>query len=384
MARKPHVALIVETSSIYGRRILEGINAYIRSHRRWTVFLEQRALTSKPPVWIRDWQGDGLISRSTTPELLKVVENSGLPIVELTDRRATTELPHVWSDDRAIGRLAFEHLYERGFRQLAYCGYSREFWSQQREAGFAESAARAGCPCETYHTPWYGSGVEPWEEGLQNLSRWLASLPKPAGVMACNDIRGKQVLDACSQAGLAVPETVAVIGVDDDELMCELCDPPLSSVVPNPEAVGYLAAELLDDWMAGGRVDIEEHLIPPTGISVRQSSDVLAINDADVAAALRYIRQHACDGVTVQQVVDHVAVSRSILERRFRKFVGHSPQAVIRQTQLNRVQELLRETDLSLDKISQLAGYKHVEHMCVVFRRELGETPGRFRRRVRP
>ena len=384
MPRKPHVALIVETSSIYGRRILQGINRFVRSHQRWTVFLEQRALTSQPPAWLDTWEGDGVISRATTSAMAKRFRCVGIPLVDLTDRESPTVLPHIQSDDLAIGRIGFTHLRDRGFHQFGFCGYSREYWSHQRQEGFRQSVREFGGVCAVYESPWYGVDVPSWEEELVRLSQWLASLPRPVGVMACNDVRGKQVLDGCSQANLAVPEEVAVIGVDNDALLCELCDPPLSSVVPAPETIGYEAAQCLDRWMAGGQPEASQRFVPPLGIETRQSTDVLAIEDPDVAAALRRIRQSACDGLTVEELLRDIPVSRSILERRFRKFLSRSPQAVIRQTQLKRVQQLLAETDLSLAQIAELAGYKHVEHMCVVFKRELGETPGQFRRRVTP
>jgi LacI family transcriptional regulator len=156
-----------------------------------------------------------------------------------------------------------------------------------------------------------------------------------------------------------VPDEVAVLGVDDDALLCELCDPPLSSVIPNPERIGYEAAALLDRLMAGDRPALREWLIPPLSVATRRSTDVLAIDDADFAAAVRYIRQHACQGTNVREVLKHVPQSRTMLERKFRKYLGHSPQDEIRAVQLRRVKQLLAETNLSLERIAPLAGYKH-------------------------
>jgi LacI family transcriptional regulator len=384
MSRKPQVALIIETSSIYGRGILRGINRYLRSHQAWTVFLEQRELTSKPPDWLHGWNGDGVISRSTTSDLAQLVASAGIPMVELTDRFGPTDLPHIRSDDRLIGEMAFDHLSGRGFCQFGFCGYSREHWSQVRGAGFSDAVRRNGGSFAGYESPWYGSDVAPWEQELQRLGDWLLERSRPVGILACNDIRGKEVLDACGRRGLAVPEEVAVIGVDNDELLCQLCDPPLSSVISAPETVGYQAAAWLDRLMHGQPSKREQQLVAPLGITTRQSTDILAIDDADVVAALRQIRQFACDGLTVSDVLQTVPLSRSILERRFRKHLGRSPQAVIRETQIKRVQQLLSETELSLAQISQLAGYKHVEHMCVVFKREVGQTPGQYRRQIQP
>lgn len=381
MPVRKHVALIVETSSIYGRRILHGINRYMRSHLSWTVFLEQRSLTTKPPEWLQTWDGDGIISRSTDRKLTQYIAEKNIPMVELTDRHGSKQLPHVWADDNAVAQMAAEHLLERGFQNFAFCGFSREYWSQRRKAGFEEAVAKKGLSYNSYETPWFGAGQLPWEEELHRMQRWLMSLPKPVGIMACNDVRGKMVLDASLAVDLAVPEEVAVVGVDNDDLMCELCVPPLSSVIPNAELVGFRAAELLDQIMAGQTIEEVEQLIPPLGVATRQSTEVLAIDDHDVSLALKMIREQACEGLIIDDIMKHVTSSRSILERRFRKYLGRSPQGVIRQTQIKRVRQLLAETDLTLASISELAGYKHTEHMAVVFKRETGETPGQFRAR---
>ena len=232
---------------------------------------------------------------------------------------------------------------------------------------------------ENLEGPWDSSSVLTWEEQQAQLCDWLRSLPRPIGIMACNDMRGQHVLDACRRINAAVPEEVAVIGVDNDELVCDLCDPPLSSVMPNPQRIGFEAAALLDRLMEGEKPQQMSKLVEPLGIVTRQSTDVLAIEDPLVASAVKYIRQRACDGISVVDVLHHVPVSRSILERRFRKFIGRSPQSEIRNVQLKRVKQLLRETDLPLERIAALSGYDHPEYMSVVFKRELGQTPGQYR-----
>jgi LacI family transcriptional regulator len=382
MTRRPRVALIVETSSVYGRRILCGIRRYVRAHRPWSIFLEQRAFTTKPPGWLNAWDGDGIISRTSTTEMIKAAARTRVPLVELTDRHGDFGLPRVWSDNTAVSQLAADHLLERGFRHFAFCGFSREYWSKQRLASFVEIVGARGFDCGVYESPWFGLDVHPWEEEQQQLANWLKSLPKPVGVMACNDVRGHHVLGACNRIGAAVPEEIAVIGVDNEEELCELCDPPLTSVIPNPEMVGFKAAELLDQMMSGQRPTDLQQLVAPLGVATRQSTDVLAIDDPHVAAAVRYIREHACEGATVDDVLEHVPVTRSVLERRFRKHLDRSPQVMIRQTQLKRVRQLLAETDLPLIKISELAGFKHQEHLCVVFKREYGDSPGAYRRKT--
>ena len=380
---KRHVALIVETSTGYGRRVLAGIVRFMRMHDEWSVFLEQRDLMKKPPSWLATWKGDGIISRATTPALVEAVTATGVPLVELTDRRQDPLLPQIRSDDAAIGRMGAEHLLERGFERFGFCGFRGEAWSERRQEAFVEAVRQAGRTCDVYESHWHGPGARAWDEEQKRLSTWIGSFPRPVGIMACNDIRGLHVLEACSQKGLAVPEEVAVVGVDNDELLCRVSAPPLSSVIPNAEAVGYQAAELLSRLMDGGASTVEPQLVAPLGVATRQSTDVVAIDDAEIAAALHYIRQHACRGLRVEEVTRAVGISRSTLERQLRKYLGRTPQQEIRNVQIKKVRELLATTELPAEQIAPLCGFEHPEYMHVVFKRVTGMTPGGFRRQVR-
>lgn len=383
MPSKRRVALVVETSSIYGRRLLTGIIKFMRKHDEWSVFLEQRDLSSDPPLWLNHWNGDGILSRATTSRLADAVAAKGIPLVELTDRREDLGFCHVWSDDAKIGKLAAEHLLDRGFRHLAFCGFSGEAWSERRQNAYENTVRQKLGDSAVYNSTWFGTAARPWEEEQEHLSRWINELEKPVGIFACNDVRGQQILDTCFQDDVAVPEEVAVIGVDNDEILCQLCRPPLSSVVPNAELVGYRAAETLSKLMNGEHVDEPKVFVPPLGISTRQSTDVVAIEDQTVASALRFIRENACSGITVEDVLQIVPMSRSSLERKMRKYLNRSPQQEIRKVQVKRAQQLLTETDLPLEKIANLCGFQHPEYMHVVFRREIGQTPGAYRKRGR-
>jgi LacI family transcriptional regulator len=387
MPARARVALIIETSSVYGRRLLAGVTRYMHAHAPWSVFLEQRGLTEKPPAWLDDWDGDGILSRVTTPALAERLRKRSTAVVDLTDIYGDQGLPRIWSDDAQIGTLAAEHLLERGFRNFAFCGFTGHLWSQRRRDGFFSRIGAAAGERRVYESAWGGPTAHEWQTEQNQIADWLSTLPKPVGIMASNDLRGQHVLDACKQIGVAVPEEAAIIGCDNDELLCRLCDPPLSSVVPNPEQIGFEAAALLQQLIeakgkARRKLEAARLEISPTGVVTRQSTDVLAIADTNVAAALRFIREHACLGTTVDDVLRHVPISRSMLERGFRQFLNRSPHAEIRLVQLKRVRELLSETDLSLDRIAHLAGFKHPEYMSVVFKRELGETPGQYRRRL--
>ncbi|MEM6692114.1 MAG: DNA-binding transcriptional regulator [Planctomycetota bacterium] len=382
---KRRVALVVETSSVYGRDLLSGIVRFMRMRDEWSVFLEQRDLWKQPPSWLHAWHGDGIISRATTPKLLDAIRETGVPMVEVTDRKGHSGLPQIRSDDEAIGRMAAEHLQERGFERFAYCGFKNEAWSQRREQGFRSVVeSKPSKYCSSFNSPWHGPSARSWEAERASLVRWIESLTPPFAVMACNDIRGQHVIDACSQLNLAVPEQVAVVGVDNDELLCQVCSPPLSSVIPNAEMVGFRAAETLSALMEGRGIQESLQLVSPLGVATRQSTDVVAIDDADVAAALRYIRENACRGLSVAEVVRDCPVSRSTLERQLRKLLGRTPQEEIRHVQIKRAKELLLTTDLSAEQIAPLCGFDYPEYFYTVFKRVAGVRTTDFRRQAAP
>ncbi|MBI5383528.1 MAG: DNA-binding transcriptional regulator [Verrucomicrobia bacterium] len=381
---RPHVALIIETSVVYGRQILRGISRYLRTHGAWSVFLDERELRAPPPEWLSHWRGEGVICRSTTPEWASIFRRWRLPVVDLNDLYLDLGLPRVGSDMPAIGRMGAEHLRERGFRHLAFCGFSGETWSEQRREGFVEAAQGLVTPGSTYESAWSGLRQHPWQEERDRIAQWLQSLPRPAGIMACNDVRAQHVLDACRHVGAAVPDEIAVVGVDNAETFCELCNPPLSSVVPNAERIGFEAAALLDRLMTGGKPPARSLLVEPLAVVTRQSSDVFAVEDALVARAVRLIRERACQGIKVSGLIGEMHCSRSILERRFREHLGRSPQAEIREVQIRRVKQLLADTDWTLPRIAESAGIEHPEYLSVVFKRHTGQTPGQYRQASRP
>jgi LacI family transcriptional regulator len=230
------------------------------------------------------------------------------------------------------------------------------------------------------HAPALDSGQ--WEHVQQQLTAWIRQLPKPVGLMACSDHHAQRILDACQRARLAVPEEVAVIGVDDDEEICRLSNPPLTSVILNSEKAGYEGAKLLAKLMRGrgksGKPEV--FLIPPVGIATRRSTDVTAINDPLIANAARFIRERACRGVTVEELLSEFKTSRSVFYQRFHDTLGRSPHYEILRVQLDRVKNLLCQTTLPLKTIAEMAGFNNPNYLSVAFKREVGQTPGEFRR----
>ncbi len=362
--------------------MLRGIAHYERSHRPWQAYLDDEAKAVDDPRWIRGKPWSGVISRNTTADMVAECRAAGIPLVDLSDCDPFDGVPKVRPDNHALGHLGAEHFLERGFRQVAFCGFSNHAWAVERRDGFVEAARLGGLESQGFDVSYPGDLTPQWdEEQTAVLARWLHGLPKPIGIMACNDMRALQVMAACQAAGILVPEEVAVLGSNNDAIRCDLCFPPLSSVATDPFQSGYRAAEMLDRLMMGEELPDSYVRIDPRGVVARQSSDVLAVDDRNVAAALSYIREHACSGITVDQVLRQAAASRSQLEKKFRKFFGRSPQAEIRRVQVDRIKQLLIETDFPLKKIAELAGFEHVEYMSVVFKRLAQITPGEFRRR---
>jgi LacI family transcriptional regulator len=384
------VALLVESSRAYGRGLLHGIAGYVRLHGPWSIYLAERGLGEDPPAWLQGWRGDGVIARIENRRIARAVGDLGLPTVDLRALLTDLGVPQIVTDDEAVARLAVGHFFERGFRHFAFCGFAGADYSDQRSEAFARLVVEAGFACTTYEPSRRPApaGTEAREQqgwsAEAEVARWLERLPKPVGLMACNDIRAQQVLTACRASGVAVPDEVAVLGVDNDETLCDLADPPLSSVVPDTYRIGYEAAALLERMMTGAETAPPgPTLIPPLAVVTRRSTDVLAVDDRAIARAAHFIREHACDGIRVEDVLAEVPLSRSVFERRFVKIFGRTPKAEILRTQLDRVKRLLAETDLSLKQIASRTGFQHPEYMSAAFKERTGQTPGQYRRSAR-
>jgi LacI family transcriptional regulator len=323
-----------------------------------------------------------VIARIENQRIARAVIRCGRPAVDVSAARLLPDLPWVETDDEAIARAAAEHLMERGLRHFAYFGDDRFNWSKWRQDHFVRIARERGGECCAVYTATRSSGRD-WEREENELAGWIQGLPKPVGVMACYDIGGRQVLDACRRAGVAVPDEVAVVGVDNDGLLCELSDPPLSSVEPDARRTGYTAAEILDRLMRGRRVPVLSHRIPPIGVVTRQSSDTMAVADGDVAEAVRFIRENACSGISVKDVLQRVPLSRRALETRFVKAVGRTPHAEVERVRLERAKHLLAATELPVYEVARRTGFRYQEYLSVAFRRYTGVSPTQFRKEAR-
>ena len=317
----PHVALVIETSLASGRDILRGIARYVREYGPWSIYHEPRSLEESVPRWLLDWDGDGIIARLQNTGIADAIVSTGIPAVDVLGVVRRPELPLAHVDNEAIARLAADHLLERGFRRFAFCGVDGINWSDERRTAFARAVALAGGECIEYRTT---ASHGTWEDEQDRLADWVRSLPHPCGVMACNDPAARRCSRRARRSDVRVPDEVAVVGVDNDEPICAIADPTLSSVVADHEGVGFQAAALLDRVASGQVAAGVAVFVPPIGVVTRRSSDVLALADREVAAAIGFIREHACLGLGVDEVCQKLALSRSTLQRRFRHLLGHT------------------------------------------------------------
>lgn len=370
----PRVVLLIESSRSSGRSLLRGIADYARHRGPWTFFWEPRGLEKAWPR-IQSLEADGFILRDVRQ--LKNVLSRGLPTVVVGhSKREIPEVVNVITDSETIGRMAAEHLVSCGFREFAFCGFEGIPWSVSRGESFRRRLADGGADTHFYRAV---SGVRGWQAELIHMARWLKSLPKPIGLLAANDDRGEQVIEACKVAGILVPDEVAVVGVDNDELVCELSDPPMSSIALNFERAGYESAAVLDRIMRGGKVADKKILVAATHLVTRRSTDISAVGNRHVAAALQFIRDHAREMIGVPDVVRHAGVSRRALEKRFQETLRRSVLAEIRRVRVNQVCRMLVETNQSISEIALALGYTGPEHIARYFRREKGTTPLAYR-----
>jgi LacI family transcriptional regulator len=410
MATAHRIVLLLIPFAGYDRELLRGIARYSQVHGPWAFYLSgdypgvpvpiteslNGELLGLEYLWgsmgntslpnLRRWGATGIIGRIQTPQLARRISATRLPVVwidlsaeQLSQQGPDSIVPEIRAESYAAGRMGAEHFLERGFRNFAFCGFKGRLWSDRRQEGFRERLQEAGFPCDIFE-PLPRKRNLSWNLEQPRVISWLKSLPKPVAVMACNDNRGRQILEAGHDANLEIPDELAVLGVDNDEMLCNLSNPPLSSVAMNLENAGYQAAEYLDALMENPKLPPRQIPVEARWVVSRRSTDVFAIEDPHVATALRFIRSQAYSSIDNDDVVGQTGISRRGLEIRFLKTLGRSIRQEIQRVRLERTKHLLAETNLSAEKIAQLAGFNSLAYLSSVFRREEGITLTQFRR----
>lgn len=374
----PRVGLILRTSVHHGREMYRGILDYVSDRAlRWHIETVP-ADFGYPPDALRTT--DGLIMATLSPDWERDVRRRRRPAVNVADTPWRCLLPSVIPDNLAIGEMAAQHLLDQGLRRFGFVGRKDNHPSDVRFKGFAARLAHA----QPEHTPQSISIPIPQEQdpmaSLKNLSRWLTALPKPAGVFCFNDVMAHEVLGACDAAGLSVPDEVAVIGADNDDLLCHATPIGLSSVDNAGRRLGREAAALLDRLMRGEDTPAKPILVPPVCVVRRQSTDIIAADDAIAAAAARFIRDHIHEPFTVKDMLAHLKVSRRSVERRFAKAYGRGIHEHTMRERIDRVKTLLLETNLPMERVADESGFNYAAHMTHAFRKATGDTPSAYRR----
>jgi len=378
----PRVALLVETTRSYTRDLLSGVSRYLQENGQWSTFLELRAFESSPPPWLNQWDGDGILTRTHSKEMARSIREAGVPTIELRSTNYNTDLPFVGMENALIGETVAEHFLDRGYRRFAAYTLDTEQFFRERVSNFVSRIEATGATCDCL--PAHGeSSPRDWEKHQAELIAWLESMEKPVGIFATNDQLAVRLLDACRRAGIGVPEEVAVVGCENEETLCDFASPSLTSVQFDGETVGYRAAELLDRLMQGEEVSAEPLLIPPKGIVVRASSDDYVIEDPVALRCVKLIREHAFDGITVAEIVARLGVSRSTLERRMKRALQRGTKEELLRIRFREVNRALRNTDLTIDAISEKAGFTHAHYLQTSYRERYGMTPGSYRKRNR-
>jgi len=386
MSRHLRIALVFKTRLEENVNILNGISTYNRFHEKWDAFLDDQGRAQHDPDWLlsrNKW--DGIISKHGSKVLYDACIEHQIPCVDLCDDTDVFEgIPKIRPDNNAIGNIAAEHFMEKGHRYFGYCGFSTESWASERKEGFLDALSLLNRRSEVFESGYPKFSDPEWErQEIEAIGDWLEGLPKPIGIMACNDLRALQVISAARVRDIQIPDQVAILGANNESIRCELSLPQLSSIPVNAQLYGHKAARTITDLIHGYEPDNAVEFIEPLDVVVRRSTDFLKIEDACVMKGLKIIKERACKGLTVDDIVSEVHASRSMLERRFRKYLGKSPQAEIRSVQVNKIKELLQETDYTIASIAELCGFEHPEYMCVIFKRSTKMTPNQYRNKVR-
>lgn len=381
MKTVPRVLLLIEASRRYGRDLLKGIVNYCNEHGPWAFvfddpFYIQIEQGRKGSTWqVSEYDVDGIIMRET-PDY-KVVFDKEIPTIFVGHILRIPDATSIQSDNVGVGKMAAEYYIDRGFKNFAYVGYDNFFWSQERCKAYQNSLNEAGCELQIFKQPQTKQNDRQYQQ--KKLIDWLGKIKKPAAVFACNDDRARQIVSACNIGQIHIPDEVAVLGVDNDEFCCNLSNPPISSIALNVEQAGYKSAALLEGMMAGNINKPQEIIVEPQAVVTRQSTDILAINDPVVLAAVKFIKDNVHKPIQVSDVIDEVAVSRRCLYDKFSNFLGTSIYSYIKRCRVIEIKRLLTETDMSINEIALKLGFTTADHIAEYFRSETDLNPRQYR-----
>lgn len=381
--QRASISLLFNANKAYDRQVIQGIGHYLQSSKiAWDIYLEEDFLTRLEHI--EDWAGDGIIADFDDPAIRQALTDRDIPIIGVggsyANQDAYPNVPYVATDNMAVVKAAYEHLKQRGIEQFAFYGLPEDQthqWAFERENAMQKLVTEDGYSCDVYRG--HSTRPETWQDNMQELSRWLLTLPNPIGIIAVTDARARHLLQACDLLGKVVPDNISIVGIDDDDIARYLSRISLSSVTQGCFEMGVQAAKLLYHRLEKPDLKHKVVLVPPSGVSARQSTDFKALQDSYVIQAMHYIRQHACRGIKVEQVLDYVGISRSNLEQRFKVERGHSVHTEIHNEKLYKSSDLLKQQELTVQEVASICGYPSVQYMYTVFKKHYNQTPLAYR-----
>jgi len=376
----PRIAILVDTATSWGRRTIRGILDYSIQHGPWDVWISPKGQDERFSL-PADEQFDGVIARVSTEQLQSELKSSKLPVVNISGIEFGKSLfPRVCIDQEASAALAVEHFKSRALKHFAYVGPRHLDYVKQHEHAFEHAVSSNGMTCHVYPNKKTRSNAYLWHPSQQKLIAWLQRLPKPIGIYTWGFEVGRDLILACRKAGLQVPHDVAILGGDYDELLSDASHPALSGILTPAQQIGYKAASLLNQLIQGETVPKEATFITPETVVERLSTEVLAIDDPQTLQAIQYLQAHACENITVDDILRKVPMARRALERKFKSLLGRSPAKEICHIRIQRARKLLAETNLTMQDIAEACGYTSYTYLGNVFKKETGISPGRYRK----
>ncbi|MGR3806542.1 XylR family transcriptional regulator [Pasteurella testudinis] len=384
VAEYHRIALLFNANKVYDREVMEGIGEYIQASLcNWDVFLQDDFVHHDESINLA--MVDGVIADFDNPQLAQKLQELPIPLVavggsyhNIADYPAN--IPYVATDNHALIDMALNHLKGKGLNHFAFYGVpttSSRHWSEERRYAFEKLMQQNQYQSQVYLG--HETRHDNWQDSQQQLNQWIQSLPKHTGIIAVTDARARHLLQTCEHLGIAVPEQICIIGIDNEELIQYFSRVSLSSVVQGTKQMGYQAAKLLHRLLRGKNVKNQPILIQPLAVAERASTDYRSIQDPLVMQAMHYIRLHACSGIKVEQVLDYVKTSRSNLEGRFKTEIGKTIHQIIYQEKMERARKLLSSTSISINDISEICGYPSIQYFYSVFKKEYSQTPNEYR-----
>ena len=367
------VALLIDLDNPRAWKIARGV-IQVANKNQWLLYGYGSML--QPLGELESWQGDGIIALIKSQEDMDRVLILGLPTVDVAGAIFHRNVARVLNDDRAIGSAAGNHLLLGSFQSYAYCGIKGLEWAERREKGFSQSIAPYKVEKRYYESLGFWESAASSEE----LKAWLRSLPSGSALLCCHDAAACKVSRACTQLGIAIPQQLAIMGIDSDEVLCELSHPTLSSIPLNVQELGVQAALMLEKLWAGESP--QELLLSPLALELRQSTNIVHCQDSDMEIAMMHIRRHSCSGLNVSELLDHLQLSRRSLEQRFKKAFSQSPLQAITQVKIDKAKELLWDHRLASQDIANQCGYQTMGCFYTAFKRATGCAPLEYRDRL--